>query len=240
MAQAYRAISIAPARRFAETAPTNIGDRTGMLISFLLKGMLVGIVIAVPVGPVGILCIRRTILDGRLPGLFSGLGAASADSFFGIIAGFGLTFISDSLFYYQDWLRIGGAAFLLYVGITALMRDPTMRARSGSDPEGLFGDFASTFALTITNPVTILSFLAIFGAIGFTGDQATMVHAAILVAGVWLGSFIWWVGLIAGAGVLRMAFQRQHLVWINRGSGGILVAAGVALLGSLVVEHWWI
>jgi len=210
-----------------------------MLIGFLLKGMLVGVVIAVPVGPVGILCIRRTILDGRLPGLFSGLGAASADSVFGIIAGFGLTFISDLLLSYQDWLRIGAAGFLLYVGIVALLSDPTARARSGRDPEGLFGDFASTFVLTITNPVTILSFIAIFGAIGFTGDEATLLHATVLVAGVWLGSFCWWIGLIAGAGVLRMTFQRQHLVWINRGSGGILVGAGVALIGSLVIEHWW-
>ena len=98
-----------------------------MLIGFLLKGMLVGVVIAVPVGPVGILCIRRTILDGRLAGLFSGLGAATADSVFGIIAGFGLTVISDSLFYYQDFLRIGAAAFLLYVGISSLMADPMAR-----------------------------------------------------------------------------------------------------------------
>ena len=209
-----------------------------MLIGFLLKGMLVGIVIAVPVGPVGILCIRRTILDGRLPGLFSGLGAASADSLFGIIAGFGLTFISDLLFDYQDWLRIGAAAFLLYVGITALMNDPTERTRSGSDPEGLFGDFASTFALTITNPITIISFIAIFGAIGFTGEDATLTHATILVAGVWLGSFFWWIGLVAGAGVLRMTFQRRHLVWINRGSGGILVMSGVALIGSLLLQHF--
>ena len=156
-----------------------------MLIGFLLKGMLVGIVIAVPVGPVGILCIRRTILDGRLPGLFSGLGAASADSLFGIVAGFGLTVISDSLFYYQDLLRVGAAAFLLYVGLTSLMSDPMARRRSDADPEGLFGDFASTFVLTVTNPVTILSFLAIFGAIGFTGEEATIPHAAILVAGVW-------------------------------------------------------
>ena len=234
------AFDIAPKRRFAETATTNGGDRTGMLIGFLLKGLLVGIVIAVPVGPVGILCIRRTILDGRLPGLFSGLGAASADSFFGIIAGFGLTFISNLLFDYQDWLRMGAAVFLLYVGITALMSDPTARARSGSDPEGLFGDFASTFVLTITNPVTILSFIAIFGAIGFTGEEATLTHAAVLVAGVWLGSFVWWIGLVAGAGLLRMTFQRRHLVWINRGSGGVLVAAGVALIFSLVIEHWWI
>lgn len=209
-----------------------------MLISFLLKGLLVGVVIAVPVGPVGILCIRRTILDGRLAGLFSGLGAASADSVFGIIAGFGLTVISDSLFYYQDFLRIGAAAFLLYVGITSLTSDPLGRRRTEDDPQSLFGDFASTFVLTITNPVTILSFIAIFGAIGFTGEEATMTHAVILVAGVWCGSFLWWIGLIAAAGLLRLSFQRRHLVWINRGSGSVLVAAGVLLLCSLVVEHW--
>ncbi|HYM71468.1 MAG TPA: LysE family transporter [Stellaceae bacterium] len=211
-----------------------------MLVGFLLKGMLVGIVIAVPVGPVGILCIRRTILDGRLAGLVSGLGAASADALFGIIAGFGLTVISDWLFNYQDWLRVGGAGFLLYVGTRALLHDPTAGARSGRDPEGLLGDFASTFALTITNPITILSFLAIFGAIGFTGEEATLVHAAILVAGVWIGSFLWWIGLIACTGVLRLTFKRQHLVWINWGSGGILVFAGIALLGSLFYEHWWV
>jgi len=211
-----------------------------MLVGFLLKGLLVGVVIAVPVGPVGILCIRRTILDGRLAGLFSGLGAASADSVFGIIAGFGLTVVSDWLFDYQDFLRIGAAAFLLYVGIHSLMSDPVARRRSDADPEGLFGDFASTFVLTITNPVTILSFLAIFGAIGFTGEEATLLHAAVLVAGVWCGSFLWWIGLIAATGLLRMTFQRQHLVWINRGSGGILVFAGVMLLGSLLFEHGWI
>jgi threonine/homoserine/homoserine lactone efflux protein len=211
-----------------------------MLIGFLLKGLLIGIVIAVPVGPVGVLCIRRTILDGRLAGLFSGLGAATADSVFGIIAGFGLTVISDSLFYYQDLLRIGAAAFLLYVGVTSLMWDPNVRRRSDEDPQGLFGDFASTFVLTITNPVTILSFIAIFGAIGFTGEEATMFHATILVAGVWCGSFLWWIGLISATGLLRMTFQRQHLVWINRGSGGILVFAGVMLIGSLLLEHGWL
>jgi threonine/homoserine/homoserine lactone efflux protein len=211
-----------------------------MLIGFLLKGLLVGIVIAVPVGPVGVLCIRRTILDGRLAGLFSGLGAATADSVFGIIAGFGLTVISDSLCYYQELLRIGAAAFLLYVGVTSLMWDPNTRRRSDEDPQGLFGDFASTFVLTITNPVTILSFIAIFGAIGFTGEEATMTHAGILVAGVWCGSFLWWISLIAATGLLRMTFQRQHLVWINRGSGGILVFAGVMLIGSLLLEHGWL
>jgi threonine/homoserine/homoserine lactone efflux protein len=179
-----------------------------MLIGFLLKGLLVGIVIAVPVGPVGILCIRRTILDGRLAGLFSGLGAATADSVFGIIAGFGLTVISDSLFYYQDYLRVGAAAFLLYVGISALMADPMGRRRSEDDPHGLFGDFASTFVLTITNPVTILSFIAIFGAIGFTGEEATMTHAAILVAGVWGGRVLAAVVPAPASGVDQPRFGR--------------------------------
>jgi len=209
-----------------------------MLIGFLLKGILVGIIIAIPVGPVGVLCIRRTILHGRLAGFLSGLGAASADTVFGIIAGFGLTVVSDWLFDYQNWLRIIGAAFLLFIGISAFFHDPLVGTQSQRDPESLLADYASTFALTITNPVTILAFLAIFAGIGFTGGQATLGTAAVLVLGVWLGSLLWWAGLSAGAGLLRLSFKHDHLVWINRGSGGILVLSGVGLIGSLVLQHW--
>jgi threonine/homoserine/homoserine lactone efflux protein len=208
-----------------------------MLLIFLLKGVLVGLVIAVPTGPVGVLCIRRTILHGRRAGFVSGLGAASADAIFGIIAGFGLTFVSNILLGFQDWLRLGGAAFLLYVGITALRADPLAGSRTQRDPETLLADYASTFALTITNPITILAFLAIFAAIGFSGADATLAGAGSLVLGVWLGSLLWWAGLTFGAGLLRMSFERHHLVWISRGSGGILVLSGVGLLGSLMVEH---
>ena len=209
-----------------------------MLLGFLLKGMLVGLVIAVPAGPVGVLCIRRTLLNGRLVGFISGVGAATADAMFGIIAGFGLTFISDTLLGYQDWLRIAGAAYLLYIGVTALYFDPPTQSVEPKDPDTLVADFISTFALTITNPVTILAFLAIFAGIGFAGEEATLGRAAIMVLGVWLGSLLWWAGLSTGAGVLRLSFQRHHLVWVNRGSGGILVFSAVALLGSLLVEHW--
>jgi len=207
-----------------------------MLLSFLLKGMLVGIVIALPAGPVGVLCVRRTILHGRLAGFVSGLGAASADAVFGIIAGFGLTFIADLLLDYQNWLRLGGAGFLLAIGISALLSDPLHNTRSSRDPEGLLADFASAFALTISNPITILAFLAIFAAIGFSGAAATLGRAAILVFGVWLGSMLWWGALAFGAGMLRLTFERRHLVWINRGSGGILLVSGAALLGSVVLK----
>jgi threonine/homoserine/homoserine lactone efflux protein len=208
-----------------------------MLVALLLKGVLVGIIIAVPAGPVGVLCIRRTIFHGQLAGFMSGLGAATADAVFGIIAAFGLTVISDLLLDYRDWLRVGGGAFLLYIGITAFIADPLAGTQAQRDPEDLLSDYFSTFALTITNPITILAFLAIFAGIGFTGAEATLGRAAILVLGVWLGSLVWWAALSFGAGRLRMSFDRHHLVWINRGSGGILVVSGVALIGSLLFQH---
>jgi len=209
-----------------------------MLLGFLLKGMLVGVIIALPAGPVGVLCIRRTILHGRLAGFVSGLGAASADAVFGIIAAFGLTFVSDLLLEYQNWLRLGGAGFLLYIGISAFTADPLGGARSQRDPDGLVADYVSAVALTITNPITILAFLAIFASIGFSGPGATLGRAAILVLGVWLGSLLWWAGLALGAGRARLSFDRDHLVWINRGSGGILVFCGVTLLGSLLAQQF--
>jgi threonine/homoserine/homoserine lactone efflux protein len=209
-----------------------------MLLAFLLKGVLVGIIIAVPAGPVGVLCIRRTIFQGRLAGFASGLGASTADAVFGIIAGFGLTVVSDLLLGYQDWLRLGGAGFLLYIGIRAFTAGPIEGEQSEQGPEGLLADYASTFVLTITNPVTILAFLAIFAGIGFSGPQATVGRAGVLVLGVWLGSLLWWAALALGAGMVRPSFDRDHLVWINRASGGILVFSGVLLLGSLVVRHF--
>jgi threonine/homoserine/homoserine lactone efflux protein len=206
-----------------------------MLIGLLLKGIAVGIVIAVPVGPVGVLCIRRTIVSGRLAGFLSGMGVATADAVYGVIA-FGLTFIANWLLGYKDWLRIAGAAFLLYAGIKVFLTLPHAGEPTQRDPETLFADYASTFVLTIVNPVTILAFLAIFAAIGFSGRQATLGGAGLLVLGVWLGSLVWWIGLTVGAGMLRHSFDRRHLLWINRGSGGLLVLSGLGLLASLVVH----
>jgi len=209
-----------------------------VLLWLLLKGVLVGILIAVPTGPVGVLCIRRTIFYGRRAGFVSGLGAATADAVFGIIAAFGLTVVSDMLLAWQNWLRFGGAGFLLFIGTTSFLSDPLAGSQRHRDPESLVADYASTFALTITNPVTILAFLAIFAGLGFTGKEATLGRAAILVLGVWLGSLLWWGALAIGAGLMRLSFQRRHLVWINRGSGGILVFSGIALIGSLLLQNF--
>jgi threonine/homoserine/homoserine lactone efflux protein len=210
-----------------------------MLIGFLLKGIVVGIVIAVPVGPVGVLCIRRTLFSGRLAGFLSGLGAASGDAVFGIIAGFGLTVVSDWLLEYQLWLRIAGAAFLLYVGGAALFAEPEYTGKPGEPgPETLARFYASTFVLTLTNPITLLSFVAIFAAVGLTGRDATLATAAALVFGIWLGSLLWWLALGLGAAMWRRILDERHLRWINRGSGGILFLSGIALIGTLVAPHF--
>lgn len=209
-----------------------------MLLAFFLKGMVVGVVIAVPVGPVGVLCVRRTIFQGRLAGLFSGLGAASADALFGLIAAYGLTVVSDLLLDYQGWLRIAGAGFLLYVGASALLSEPQPRLSTARGRETLLRDFASTFALTITNPITIIAFLGIFAAVGLTGHEATLGSAATLVFGVWVGSLLWWLALTLGASICTRLFEPHHLSWINRGSGGILLLSGAGLLAALLVQHF--
>jgi threonine/homoserine/homoserine lactone efflux protein len=208
-----------------------------MLLVFLVKGIVVGTVIAVPVGPVGILCLRRTIFEGRLAGLISGLGAATADALFGVVAAFGLTFVSRSLISYEEWLRAAGGIYLLYSGGSALVSKAHEKMTEESDPETLVRGFASAFALTITNPVTILVFLAIFAALGLDGAQAARLRAAFLVLGVWVGSFLWWLALSLGVSMFRRSIGPRHLAWVSRGSGVILFAIGVALLVTVVVKH---
>jgi threonine/homoserine/homoserine lactone efflux protein len=208
-----------------------------LLLIFLLKGLVVGIIIAVPVGPVGIMCLRRTILEGKLAGFISGLGAATADAMFGFIAAFGLTFISDLLIDYHQWLRIAGGLYLLYIGGRALLTAPEVKTGTEPDAESLLRDFLSSFALTLTNPITILVFLGIFSAIGLSGERATLSRAAILVLGVWLGSLLWWLALSFGLGSLFRSFEPRHLRWINRGSGTILLLSGAALLAVPLTKH---
>jgi threonine/homoserine/homoserine lactone efflux protein len=207
-----------------------------MLFVFLLKGIAVGFVIAIPAGPVGVLCVRRTIFEGRLFGFISGLGAASADTIFGIIAGFGLTVVSNVLLDYQVWLRCFGGLFLVIVGIRALRKRVLREAPPEKNAENLAAAYFSTFVLTITNPITILAFLGIFAAVGFTGSEATVARAGMLVAGVLLGSLVWWLGLSLGAGLFRQSIGETHLLWLNRASGTILTLSGVALLASLAYD----
>lgn len=204
-----------------------------MEFSFFLRGLGIGFAIAAPVGPIGVLCIRRTLADGRAAGLISGLGAATADAIYGCIAGFGLTFISSFLVSQQGWLRIAGGLFLCYLGLKTLLARPAEQA-AAIKGQGLLGAYASTFFLTLTNPMTILSFAAIFAGLGLANTSGSYVSASTLVIGVFMGSAAWWLILSGGVSLFRDKFNLHGLQWVNRISGAIILAFGlVALVSAL-------
>jgi threonine/homoserine/homoserine lactone efflux protein len=204
-----------------------------MDIAFLLRGLIIGFSIAAPVGPIGVLCIRRTLADGWASGLVSGLGAASADAIYGSIAGFGLVFISNFLVSQQVWLRLVGGIFLCFLGVKTLLAKPADQAATGKG-KGLLAAYASTLFLTLTNPMTIISFAAIFAGLGLGAVRGNYGSAGILVLGVFAGSAAWWLLLSGGVGLFRARFNQALLRWVNRISGVIIIGFGLFALLSIV------
>ncbi|MGB8275928.1 MAG: LysE family transporter [Alphaproteobacteria bacterium] len=204
-----------------------------MLVETLLKGIAAGLVIAAPVGPVGVLCVHRTLVCGRVHGLVSGLGAAVADCLFAGVVAFGLGFVSDFLIAHQGELQLAGGSLLLMLGLNALVSRPPQPSGGpgGEDVRGLSGDCASAFVLTATNPITILSFLGVFAALGVS-SSANSVEAYALVGGVFLGSAAWWLLLSAGVSVMRSMMETLYLKWMHLISGGLLLAFGVGVLAA--------
>jgi threonine/homoserine/homoserine lactone efflux protein len=192
-----------------------------------LRGLLIGISIAAPVGPIGILCIRRTLAEGRLSGFISGMGAASADAIYGVVAGFGLTLIAEFLVAQQQWMSLIGGFFLCYLGIRTFLSSPSYAAPPLHN-EGLLRNYLSIFFLTLTNPMTILSFAAIFAGLGLAEKAGDYASAGLLVLGVFSGSALWWLTLSFGVSSLRERVTLRWMLWINRLSGGIVFAFGIA------------
>lgn len=207
-----------------------------MDIGLFARGMILGFSIAAPVGPIGVLCIRRTLAAGRLTGLVSGLGAATADAFYGTVAAFGLTAVSSLLVHQQTALRIIGGLFLGYLGVRTLLMPPAQQAAKTRQRRALLSNYLSTLGLTLTNPATIFSFVAIFAGLGWAGTrEAGYGSAALLVLGVFCGSALWWLILSTGVSLVRARFTPRLMQWVNRGSGMIILAFGVVAIASLVV-----
>ena len=203
-----------------------------MSLGLLLQGLVIGLSIAAPVGPIGVLCIRRTLAEGRVSGLVSGLGAATADAIYGCVAGFGLTFISDLLVGQQTWFRLVGGAFLCYLGVKTFISQVAEEA-APAQGKGLVGGYASTLALTLTNPMTILSFAAVYAGLGLAEGAAGA--AGVLVLGVFVGSALWWLTLSSVVGLFRHRFGLGVMRWVNRISGVVIAGFGLFALVSLVV-----
>jgi threonine/homoserine/homoserine lactone efflux protein len=205
-----------------------------MELNFLIKGMILGFSVAAPVGPIGILCIRRTLYFGRLSGFFSGLGAAVADTLYGAIAAFGVTVVSDTLLASHFWFRLFGGAFLILLGGKIFFSKTSEISISKVSHKTLISDFASTFALTITNPLTILSFVAVFAALGLSDVSDDIDNSVRLLAGIFLGSSLWWLFLSEGVTFFRKKISQKVMVWINRSAGAMISAFGLAAWISLI------
>lgn len=196
----------------------------------LLKGCLIGLSIAAPVGPIGVLCIRRSLANGARTGFFTGLGAAAADGFYGGVAAFGLTAISGFLLERQTLLRVVGGVFLLYLGLKTFLAKPaTEPASAKSDASA----FTSTFFLTLTNPMTIFSFMAIFAGFGLASTAHNYSNAALMTVGVFLGSAAWWLFLSNVVAIFRSRITPQWMQQVNRISGAIILAFAVTILWKL-------
>jgi threonine/homoserine/homoserine lactone efflux protein len=200
-------------------------------MSLFLEGVAIGFAVAAPVGPIGVLCIRRTLADGRASGFVSGLGAATADAAYGSVAALGLTFVTGLLVDAETWLRLFGGVFLVFLGVKTFLSRPSERPASAGKGN-LPGAYASTFALTLANPSTILSFAAIFAGLG-AGSADGSSTALLLVPGVFLGSTLWWFVLSGATSLLRAKLPAGGLRWVNRLSGAVLAGFGLVALSGL-------
>ncbi len=208
-----------------------------MDLDFFGKGVAIGFAIAAPVGPIGILCIRRSLASGWLAGFVSGLGAATADGIYGCIAGFGLTIVSDFLVSQQFLIRLIGGIFLSYLGVKTFLSPVSKEVKEGTEKTGeikeFISNYLSTFLLTITNPLTIFAFVVIFAGLNMTQTNNSG-NAGLLVFGVFLGSSLWWFTLTSIASWFRHKSSNTFLQWVNWISGVIITAFGVVALGDIL------
>jgi threonine/homoserine/homoserine lactone efflux protein len=198
----------------------------------LLKGLALGFSIAAPVGPIGVLVIRRTISHGFKSGLASGLGAASADALYGTVAAAGLTLVADFLVQQSLWMGLLGGAFLTFLGLRIFFSRPP-QTESPQPHNSAGGDYLSTFFLTLSNPMTIIAFVAILGGLGAVDSGAFRLGAFLIVLGVFSGSALWWLLLSALVGLLRARLTSQALLWVNRAAGLVILAFSGAILWRL-------
>jgi len=209
-----------------------------MEIIFFLKGLVVGFVIAIPIGPIGILCARRTLTHGPRAGFVSGMGAATADALYGFIAAFGLTFISDLFIGKQFWLRLSGGAFLCLLGIKTFMEKPEKKSLISvlkKKEKRHAGMYVPTFFLALTNPLTLISLAAVFAGLGLAGATSSILSALILVLGVFLGSMLWWLFFMGVFSVFKRRFSTREIQRINRIAGLIIASFGVLAIASLLI-----
>lgn len=203
-----------------------------MLATVLLKGAIIGFSLAAPVGPVGVMCIRRTLTHGHLRGFVSGLGAATADSVYAIVAAFGITLISNFIVQHEYSIRLVGGILLVLLGIRTLLVHPAEKAPSNGI-NGHASAYVSMFLLTFTNPMTLFAFAVVFAGIGAGSAVGDTLTATFLVAGVFLGSATWFLFMTTAVHVYKDKFKVWGLKVVNIIAGSFILLCGVVIIISL-------
>lgn len=206
-----------------------------MLVGLFIKGSLIGFSMAIPIGPVGMLCVQHSLRRGLMAGIVAGLGAALADALYGCMAGFGVCLVSHTLFYYQTWLQLIGALVLLYLGIKIFKSPPIDLTKPSQETFSCRKIFFTTFALTLTNPFTLLCFTAVYAGLGISPVEEDFLSAAMLIVGILLGAAIWWFLLSCGVSFIGKRWGIRSSPLLNRISGALLM--GFGSLGCLAAFH---
>ena len=203
-----------------------------MAFTDFIKGIFIGFAMAVPIGPIGIICIRKTLTEGRLRGLIIGLGAATADLLYGCVAAFGLSVIADTLQSQRIWIRLVGGALLLFLGIRTFRSQPA-NPNIPINSSGILRSYLTTVFLTLTNPITIFAFIAVFAALGL-GNGLGYFSASTLVSGIFIGSCLWFLLLSSGVTLFRKKLDLVGLKWVNRIAGLLIIISGIIAVVSLI------
>lgn len=203
------------------------------MIALFIKSYLIGLCIAVPVGPIGVLCRQKTLRYGYKAGIITGLGAALADAIYGCIAAFGIAIIGNFMVEQAFYLQILGCAFLLYLGLKTFLLKTNASSQTNTCNESCLGTFGTSFFLTITNPMTILSFAGIFAAFGLGTANNDTITASTMVTGIFVGSLFWWIILVGLVAIIHKRLNKRYLGYLNKVSGIILLGFGLYILGIL-------
>ncbi|OFX84345.1 MAG: hypothetical protein A2W99_01095 [Bacteroidetes bacterium GWF2_33_16] len=210
-----------------------------MEIVFFLKGIVVGLLGSIPLGPVGVVCIQRTLNKGRMSGFISGMGAASVDAIFALIAALGLTFILNFIEQQRFYIQLVGGIILIIMGLNIFYKNPVKQMRRHKQGKSkLINDFVSVFLLTISNPVAVFLFVAALASINVVSVESPIISALLVIAGVFGGALLWWVILISFVDLFRKKFRLKQLWWINKIAGVLIAGFGIFAIFAIFYMYF--
>lgn len=208
-----------------------------MVLTLFLRGILIGLLASIPLGPVGVLCIQRTLSRNHRSGFVSGLGAATADTVYAFIAFFSLSVVMSFIESHMTLIKVIGGLCIMVVGMKIFLSNPVVQIRRNrAGKSNLVQDFISVFLITLANPVYILIFIALFATFGLSSASVGMTNGLLVLAGVLTGASAWWFTLTFGVSLLRSKFRPRHMLWINRIAGGLIVLLGAATVLLMFVN----